>query len=69
MNKSLTRTELDWCVMALNHDIASIQAEIDAAKGNETIAGIGQMAIESREALRTKLTDIIMSGQKNVAIR
>ena len=68
MNRSLTRTELDWCVMALNHDIAAMQAEIDASQ-DDAVASIAKIAIDGRETLRTKLLDIIMNGQKTVAIR
>lgn len=65
---SLTRTELDWLVMALNHHIADIQKEVDGAKDVLGVT-LGQMAIDGRTNLRTKLTDIIMSGRKTITIK
>ena len=45
-----------------------MQAEMEASQ-DDALASIAKIAIDGRETLRTKLLDIIMNGQKTVAIR
>ena len=64
---TLTRTELDWLVSALNHQLANLQEEVDSAD-SDIIRNLGRLTIDTRTALRTKLNDIQASNVRTIAI-
>lgn len=67
---TLTRTEVSWLVMALNHEIAAVQDEIEQADGahQNLIQALGRHMVETREALKTKLMDVEASKAKTIKI-
>lgn len=66
---SLTRTQLDWAVLALQHEIVRVREEMDAADDCSPTVALGECIIESRQELIRKLTDIVNGRQKMIAIK
>ena len=64
---TLTKTEISWIIMALNHDIAEIQHEVDHAT-SDLVYDLGCITLAGRNALKTKLSDIEASDAKIIAI-
>ncbi len=64
----ISTTELQWIMNALNHHIADVKAEMEAASDDSPIQSFGELAVEGRVALVNKITDIIKSGAKSVGI-
>lgn len=65
---TLTTTEINWLVMALNHDIAFMQDEINQNPDDQILFAVGRATIDARKALRTKLTDIQASDAKMISV-
>ena len=64
----LTKTEINWIVMALQHEIAEIKHEMDAAEDGSPVQSLGEIAIGGRESLITKLNDALSENAKIIAI-
>ena len=64
----ITTTQVNWIITALNHDIASIRDEIDHAEDGSPITAIGEILMDERTALVTKLTDMIANGCKTIRL-
>ena len=64
----VTPIELKWIVAALNHNIADIKEEMDAADEYSPVYALGELAVENRKALVMKMTDAINTGAKTISI-
>ena len=64
----LTTTQINWIITALNHEVASIRDEIDHAEDGSPISAIGEILMDERTALVTKLTDMIATGCKIIRL-
>lgn len=69
MKHYLTKTQLDWLVMALNHHIAEVRAEMDSAPDDSPAQSLGEMFISGRSSLLMTLTDIINGNAKTIGIK
>lgn len=69
MAKGLTRTQLKWIVLALQHEIVRAREEMDAAVDDSPIAAVGECVIESRQELINQLEDMINGHQRSFAIK
>lgn len=65
----LTRTQLDWLVMALNHHIAEVKAEMDVAPDGSPTQALGEIFIQGREHVINILADVINDGSKTISIK
>ena len=65
----LTRTQLDWLVMALNHHIAEVKAEMDASPDGSPTQSLGEIFIQGREHVISILADVINDGSKTISIK
>ena len=65
---SLTTTELNWIINALNHDIDFTKKEMDVASDGAPIQAFGEVIIQGRENLVRKISDIIKGNVKVVGI-
>ena len=63
----LSQTELNWIVLALNHDIATLRSEAEHSD-SDVVRSIGFTAIESREKLVTKITDMMDANVKKIDV-
>ena len=54
----LSRSELNWIVMALNHELCAFNADLAAASEGSALRVTTELAIENRESLINKLTDV-----------
>jgi len=68
MGYKLTRTQIGWIVLALQHEVANCKAEMDAAEDGSPLQALGEIVVESRENLITLLNDIQHSGAKRITI-
>lgn len=64
----LTGTEINMIVQALNKDIASVREDMDRAHDGDAIQAIGEVIMNSRMELVTKLNDLVNSGCKKVQV-
>lgn len=65
----LSRTQIDWLVMALNHHIAEVKAEMDASPDGSPTQALGEIFICGRERLLTTLMDVANSNAKTIYIK
>lgn len=68
-NNELTYTQLDWIVQALNHYVAYVRDEMDKAPDGSPILAFGEIVIDSRSALATKIKDISVSKHKTIRLK
>ena len=66
---SLTRTQLDWAITALQHDVVRIRADMESADDDSPIVAIGECVIAGRQDLIRKLEDIVNGKQKMITIK
>ena len=64
---TLSDVELNWIIMALTHDIVAIKEEI-ASSDADLASWLGENAIDNRDRLITKLTDMKLSGAKRITL-
>lgn len=64
---TLSDVELNWIIMALTHDIVAIKEEI-ASSDADLASWLGENAIDNRDRLITKLTDMKLSGAKHITL-
>lgn len=55
---SLSKAEINWIVMALNHDLSALRTDYDSACDGSPLQSLSELAIDNRERLIRKLTDI-----------
>ena len=65
----LSRTQLDWIVMALNHDIGEVKREMENSSDGSPIQSIGELFIEGRQNVIRILSDVIHSKAKTIEIK
>ena len=68
MGYKLTKTQIGWIVLALQHEIANCKSEMEAAEDGSPIQALGEIVVEGREHLVTVLNDIVYSGAKRITI-
>ena len=68
INCSLTFTEIQWIIMALNHDAARLRDEAEAFEG-QGIGAVSELMMEDRKALAQRLGDIVNTGAKSIRIK
>ena len=64
---TLSDVELNWIIMALTHDIVAIKEEV-ASSDTDLASWLGENAIDNRDRLITKLTDMKLSGAKRITL-
>ena len=55
---SLSKAEINWIVMALNHDLSALRMDYDSAGDGSPLQALSELAIDNRERLVRKLTDV-----------
>lgn len=65
----LSRTQINWIVMALRHDIERIKQEMDAAEDASPVYSLGEVAVEGRQRLVDMLSDVANGNFKKITIR
>ena len=65
---TITTTQIQWIVQALNHQLGDVRQEMDAADDDSPIQSLGEMMLESRTSLVNGLNDIVNAGYKTVRI-
>ena len=65
----LTLTQVHWIVLALQHHIAEVKQEMDAAPDSAPQQALGELFIEGRERLVTMLTDVLYEKAKTISIQ
>lgn len=65
----ITLTQVSWIIHALQTEMAQTRNEMDSASDGSPIVALGEVLLESRQALVTKLNDIVESGYKTIRIR
>ena len=65
---TITTTQIQWIVQALNHQLGDVRQEMDAADDDSPIQSLGEMMLESRTSLVNRLNDIVNAGYKTVRI-
>jgi hypothetical protein len=65
---TLSYAELNWMVLALNHELVDLKREYDAAPEGSALESLAEMAIESRKNLVTKLTDFQHNRVKRITV-
>ena len=68
MRTKLTAVEVGWIMSALNQDIANVKAAMDASEDNSPLCAFGELYIEGREKLVTKLMDFMGSTGKVIYV-
>jgi len=63
----LTNAELNWIVLALNHEIASLRYDADNTD-SDLVRKLGRRSAEGREELVTKITDFMSANAKRIEI-
>ena len=63
----LTQAELNWIVMALQHDIAAMRDECSVTD-SDGVRKLGFMAIENREKLVTRIMDMMSKNAKHIEV-
>lgn len=68
MRTKLTATEVGWIISALNQDIGAVKDAMDASDDNSPLYAFGELYIEGRERLVTKLVDFLGSEGKTLYV-
>lgn len=64
----ITRTQIKWIVMALEHYINETKAQMEAEPDNDFIQDIGEVTVQGREHLKNKMLEIMNSKAKVIKI-
>ena len=65
----ITLTQVHWIIHALQTEMGAVRDEMDRSPDGSPICAIGEIILDGREALITKLNDIVESGMKTIRIR
>ena len=65
----LTKTQLGWIILALQHELVRVREEMDVADDGSPIIAIGECVLETRKDLIDKLEDAVNGGCKTIAIK
>lgn len=68
VDNHISTTELRWIINALNHNIAYVKAEMDAAGDGSPIQSFGELVVDGREALVNRIVDMIETKAKIIKI-
>ena len=65
----LTKTQIGWIILALQHELVRVREEMDAAKDGSPIISLGECVLESRQDLIDQLEDAMNGGYKTIGIK
>ena len=64
----ITSTEVQWIIQALIHDMSSVKYDMSRSEDGSPVCALGEIFLEGRTALKTKLMDALENGDKTVHI-
>ena len=64
----ITSTEVKWIIQALIHDMSSVKYDMARSEDGSPACALGEIFLDGRSALKTKLMDALENGEKTIHI-